>query len=314
MNKAGGVAGIDVSKDWLDVALGEELLRVANEATAISQLSERLREAGVALVVMEATGGQETNAASAIAAAGLRLAVVNPRQVRDFAKATGRLAKTDRIDARVIASFGEAVEPQIVQLPDEDTRALQELVKRRAQLVAMRVQESNRLALMHGAMRKQIKSHIAWLDRAIDETNVDLTARLRKSPAWREKDELYRSFKGIGPVSSSMLMSALPELGQLDRRAIAALVGVAPFNCDSGKFRGRRAIWGGRAEVRHTLYMAAMAAIRSNAHIKAFYERLTARGKPHKVAVVACMRKMLTILNAMARSNTHWNPALHATT
>lgn len=314
MNKAGMVVGIDVSKDWLDVALGEELLRVANDAKSISELVERLRQADVHLVVMEATGGQETHAASAIAAAGGRLAVVNPRQVRDFAKATGRLAKTDRIDARVIAAFGEAVEPQITSLPDEDTRELQELLKRRADLVAMRVQESNRLALMHGAMRKQIKAHIAWLERAIDEVNVDLTAKLRKSAAWREKDELLRSLKGIGPISSGMLMAALPELGRLDRRAIAALVGVAPFNCDSGRFRGRRAIWGGRADVRHVLYMAAMAAIRSNAQIKAFYERLTARGKPHKVAVVACMRKMLTILNAMVRSNTHWNPALHTAT
>jgi transposase len=294
------VAGIDVSKDWLDVALGNELLRVANEATAITQLIDRLREANVQLVVMEATGGQETHAASAIAGAGLRLAVVNPRQVRDFAKATGRFAKTDRIDAQIIAAFGKAVEPQIVQLPDEDARELKDLLVRRSQLVGMRVQESNRLALMRGPMRKQIKSHVAWLDRAIDEVGVDLTARLRKSAAWREKDELLRSLKGIGPISSGMLMTALPELGQLD--------------CDSGKLRGRRAIWGGRADVRHTLYMAAIAAIRSNAHIKAFYGRLIERGKPHKVAVVACMRKMLTILNAMARSNTHWNPALHTTT
>jgi transposase len=314
MNKAGVVAGIDVSKDWLDVALGNELLRVANEATAITQLIDWLREANVQLVVMEATGGQETHAASAIAGAGLRLAVVNPRQVRDFAKATGCFAKTDRIDAQIIAAFGKAVEPQIVQLPDEDARELKDLLVRRSQLVGMRVQESNRLALMRGPMRKQIKSHVAWLDRAIDEVGVDLTARLRKSAAWREKDELLRSLKGIGPISSGMLMTALPELGQLDRRAIAALVGVAPFNCDSGKLRGRRAIWGGRADVRHTLYMAAIAAIRSNAHIKAFYGRLIERGKPHKVAVVACMRKMLTILNAMARSNTHWNPALHTTT
>lgn len=308
MNMQRMVAGIDVSKDWLDVALGSESLRVANEAAGVSGLIERLQAMNAELVVMEATGGYETQAASAIAGAGLKLAVVNPRQVRDFAKATGRLAKNDRIDAQVIAAFGQAIEPEIVRLPDEQTRELQALVLRRSQLVGMRVQESNRLVLMQGAMRKQIKSHIAWLDRAIDEMNTDLTARLRQSPAWREKDELLRSMKGIGPITSGTLMSSLPELGELDRRSIAALVGVAPFNRDSGAFRGRRAIWGGRAHVRHMLYMAATSAIRSNPVIKPFYERLIARGKPHKVATVACMRKMLTILNAMVRTNTPWTP------
>lgn len=311
MSTQGVVAGIDVSKDWLDVAIGNESLRVTNDAAGVSGLIERLRSADVEWVVMEATGGYETQAASTIAGAGLRLAVVNPRQVRDFAKATGRLAKNDRIDAQVIAAFGEAIEPQVVRLPDEQTRELQGLLMRRQQLVGMRVQESNRLALMEGAMRRQIKSHIAWLDKAIDEVNADITARLRKSPVWREKDELLRSLKGIGPITSSTLMASLPELGQLDRRSIAALVGVAPFNRDSGTFRGRRAIWGGRAHVRHMLYMAATTAIRSNPVIKPFYERLIARGKPHKVAVVACMRKMLTILNAMMRSNTHWTPTFH---
>lgn len=308
MNTSGMVAGIDVSKDWLDVALGSEPLRVANDAAGIRDLTDRLRSAGAQLVVMEATGGYETQAASAIAGAGLRLAVVNPRQVRDFAKATGRLAKTDRIDAHVIAAFGQAIDPQIVRLPDEQALELQGLLTRRSQLVGMRVQEANRVALMQGAMRKQIKSHIAWLDMAIDEVNTDLTARLRTSPVWREKDELYRSFKGVGPITSGTLMAGLPELGQLDRRSIAALVGVAPFNRDSGAFRGRRTIWGGRAHVRHMLYMAATTAIRFNPVIKAFYERLIARGKPHQVAMVACMRKMLTILNAMARTHTPWTP------
>ena len=311
MSAQGMVAGIDVSKDWLDVALGSESLRVANDTAGVSTLIERLRNGDVQLVVMEATGGYETQAASAIAGAGLRLAVVNPRQVRDFAKATGRLAKSDRIDAHVIAAFGQAIDPQIVRLPDEQARELEALLVRRSQLVGMRVQESNRLALMQGAVRKQIKSHIAWLDRAIDELNTDLSARLRQSPVWREKDELLRSLKGIGPITSGTLMTGLPELGELDRRSIAALVGVAPFNRDSGAFRGRRVIWGGRAHVRHMLYMAATAAIRSNPVIKPFYERLIARGKPHKVAVVACMRKMLTILNAMVRSNTPWSPSLH---
>ena len=312
MNAQGMVVGIDVSKDWLDVALGSDSLRIVNEVAGISELIDRLRNIGAQLVVMEATGGYETQAASAIAGAGLRLAVVNPRQVRDFAKATGRLAKNDRIDAHVIAAFGEAVDPQITRLPDEDVLELQGLLARRSQLVAMRVQESNRLALMKGAMRKQIKSHIAWLDKAIDEVSTDLTARLRTSAAWREKDELLRSLKGVGPVTSGTLMASLPELGVLDRRSIAALVGLAPFNRDSGTFRGRRAIWGGRAQVRHILYMAATSAVRSNPVIKTFYERMIARGKPHKVAMVACMRKMLTILNAMARNNTRWAPAYQA--
>jgi transposase len=305
------VVGIDVSKDWLDVALGSESLRVANDAAGISELPHRLRNAGAQLVVMEATGGYETQAASAIAGAGLRLAVVNPRQVRDFAKATGRLAKNDRIDAHVIAAFGQAIDPQITRVPDEEARELQELLARRTQLVGMRVQESNRLAQMKGPTRKQIKSHIAWLDKAIGEGNIDLTARLRSSAAWREKDELYRSLKGVGPITSGTLMAGLPELGTLDRRAIAALAGVAPFNRDSGTFRGRRVIWGGRAHVRHILYMAATTAIRCNPVIKAFYEQLIGRGKPHKVAMVACIRKMLTILNAMARTNTPWTPNFH---
>lgn len=310
MNSQGVVVGIDVSKDWLDVAMGSESLRFGNEAEGIAELTRRVRTAGVQLVVMEATGGYETQAATAIAGAGLRLAVVNPRQVRDFAKATGRLAKNDRIDARVIAAFGVAVEPQIASLPDEQMQELQGLIARRSQLVGMRVQELNRLAMTPGALRKQLKAHIAWLDKALAEVNTDLTARLRTSPVWREKDELYRSMKGIGPISSGTLMAALPELGTLDRRSIAALVGVAPFNRDSGTLRGRRVIWGGRAPVRRVLYMAATTAIRSNPAIKDFYERLTARGKPHKVAMIACMRKMLTILNAMARTNTRWNPTL----
>lgn len=311
MSAQGVVVGIDVSKDWLDVAIGKESLRVANDADGIDGLTSRVRDVGAQLVVMEATGGYETQAATAIAGAGLRLAVVNPRQVRDFAKATGRLAKNDRIDAHVIAAFGQAVDPQIVRLPDEQTLELQGLIARRSQLVGMRVQESNRLSLMKAAMRKQIKAHIAWLDKAIEEVNTDLTARLRTSAAWREKDELYRSMKGVGPITSGTLTASLPELGSLDRRSIAALVGVAPFNRDSGTFRGRRAIWGGRAQVRHMLYMAATSAIRCNPVIKEFYERLIGRGKPHKVALVACMRKMVTILNAMARTHTPWTPALH---
>ena len=304
------VVGIDVSKAVLDAAVlpGCELLQLGNDVQGIEELSNKLKSEAVDLVVMEATGGYETAVATALVANGLRVAVVNPRQIRDFAKATGRLAKNDRIDAQVIAAFGQAIEPEIVHLPDEDTRELQSLVVRRRQLVAMRVQEVNRLGLMQAAMRKRIKAHVDWLEKEIAKVDVDLTAGLRKSPAWRAKDELLRSFKGVGPITSSTLIVALPELGQLDRRAITALVGLAPFNRDSGVMRGRRSIYGGRSQVRTLLYMAAISAIRCNPVIRAFYERLKSRGKPHKVAMVACMRKMLTILNAMVRQSTPWTP------
>ena len=310
MSEKREVAGIDVSKAQLDVALmrTQEQLQFANDAGGIEQLVKLLKTLQADLVVTEATGGYETAAATALAAAGLRVAVVNPRQVRDFAKATGRLAKTDRIDARVIGAFGEAIDPEIRPLADEDARELAGLLVRRSQLVAMKVQESNRLGLAQSAMRKGIKKHIAWLEQEIDRLDVDLTAALRKSPAWRAKDELLQSFKGIGPLSSGTLMVGLPELGRLDRRAIAALVGLAPFNNDSGKMRGRRSIYGGRSRVRTMLYMAASSAIRFNPVIREFYKRLIARGKPHKVAMVACMRKMLTILNAMVRQSTPWTP------
>jgi transposase len=306
------VVGIDVSKAILDVAVlpSGELLQFANDGNGIDALASKLKSAPVDLVVMEATGGYETAVATALVGAGLRVAVVNPRQIRDFAKATGRLAKNDRIDAQVIAAFGQAIEPEIVRLPDEDTRKLAELLVRRRQLVAMRVQEVNRLALMQGPTRKRIKAHIDWLEKEIDKLDVDITAALRASPAWRAKDELLRSFKGVGRITSSTLLVSLPELGQLDRRAIAALVGLAPFNRDSGVMRGRRSIYGGRSQVRTLLYMAATTAIRSNPVIRPFYERLKSRGKPHKVAMVACMRKMLTILNAMVRQSTPWTPEI----
>lgn len=304
------VVGIDVSKAQLDAALGvdDEVIAFGNDEQGISRLLERLSKVRPSLVVMEATGGYETASATAIAAAGWRLAVVNPRQVREFARATGRLAKNDRIDASILAAFGKLIDPRITRLPDAEAQALQALLVRRQQLVAMRVQESNRLEHAQAAMRKQIKKHIDWLDQEIGKLDIDLTAGLRKSPVWREKDELLRSFKGIGRVISGTLMVALPELGQLDRRTIAALVGLAPFNRDSGKMRGRRSIYGGRARIRTLLYMAAITAIRSNPVIRAFYERLKLRGKPHKVAIIACMRKILTILNAMVRESTPWTP------
>jgi len=307
------VVGVDVSKGALDVAgLSESVESFRNEPAAIGTLIARVKAVHATLVVMEASGGYETPVASAMAAAGLRVAVVNPRQVRDFARATGRLAKTDRIDAQVLVEFGRLIEPKITALADEQSRELEAVLSRRAQLVGMRVQESNRLAQSLGGMRKHIKSHIAWLDQAIKALDIEINARLRSSPAWRAKDELYQSFQGIGPISSGTLMAMLPELGQLDRRKISALVGVAPFNRDSGTLRGRRSTWGGRAPVRRILYMATTSAIRCNPVIRTFYQQLTQRGKPHKVAVVACMRKILGILNAMARTNTPWNPNFQA--
>ena len=274
-NKAKVVTGIDVSKATLDVAVlpsGEEL-QLANDAGGIEALVRKFQSEALDLVVMEATGGYETAVAAALVGSGLRVAVVNPRQIRDFAKATGRLAKNDRIDAQVIAAFGQAIEPEIVRLPDKEAREIEALIVRRRQLVAMRVQEVNRLGLAQGATRKNIKTHIEWLEKQIDRLDVDITAGLRKSPAWRAKDELLQSFKGVGPVTSSTLVIAVPELGQLDRRAIASLVGVAPFNCDSGVMRGRRSIYGGRSQVRTVLYMAATTEIRSNPVIRAFYHR-----------------------------------------
>jgi transposase len=312
MTEARNVVGIDVSKATLDCAVvpSKEYFQVTNDAAGIAQLLERIAGLKPDLLVLEASGGYETAAASALAGALLRIAVVNPRQVRDFAKATGKLAKTDRIDARVLAEFGVAIDPQVTHLPDEDTKALQDLVARRSQLLAMRTQELNRLPQSAALVRPQIKHHIAWLNEAIRKCDIDLTAKLRSSAAWKAKEDLLRSMPGIGAINSRMLIAGLPELGKLNRQKISALVGVAPFNRDSGKFKGQRRIWGGRAQIRAALYMAALSAKRCNPVIRTLYERLTARGKPHKVAMVACMRKMLTILNTMAKNNAHWNPNL----
>ena len=307
------VVGIDVSKATLDCSVASsnsQFFQVGNDAAGIEQLIERFRALEPDLIVLEASGGYETAAATRLAGALFRVAVVNPRQVRDFAKATGQLAKTDRIDARLLAQFGLAIDPQISALPDADVRALQALLARRSQLVAMRTQELNRLAQTTSALRAQIKEHITWLNQAIRACDVDLTSKLRTSPVWKAKEDLLRSMPGIGVINSRMLMAGLPELGHLNRQKISALVGVAPFNRDSGKFKGQRRIWGGRAQIRQALYMGALTAKRCNPIIRELYERLIARGKPHKVALVACMRKMLTILNTMAKHNVHWQPKL----
>jgi transposase len=232
--------------------------------------------------------------------------VVNPRQIRDFAKATGRLAKTDKIDAEMIARFAEAIRPEVRPLKDADAHRLQALVARRRQLVEMLTMEENRLGTATRWTRPDIEAHIEWLTEGINKVGKDTASFIKKTPLWREKEDLLRSVKGIGPVSACTLLARLPELGKLNRKKISALVGVAPFNRDSGKYRGRRTIFGGRADVRAVLYMATLSAIRYNPAIKAFYERLVHAGKLRKVAITACMRKLLVILNAMVRTNTSW--------
>ena len=272
-------------------------------------LVERLRTDAASLVVLEATGGLQERAAAALAAAGLFVAVVNPRQVRDFARATGRLAKTDRLDAAVIAAFAQAVKPQPRPLPDAERQALIDLVARRRQLVEMRAAEKIRRSQLAQALRPRLEAHLAFLDAAIAELDRDTGQALRGSGAWRAQDDLLASVPGIGPVARAVLAAKLPELGRLTRRQIAALVGVAPFNRDSGQRRGRRAICGGRADVRNVLYMATVAAIRCNPAIQAFHQRLKLAGKPPKVAITACMRKLLTILNAVIKAQSPWRLA-----
>jgi len=304
--------GIDISKDTLDIGFqpSRHTGELPHDEQGISEATRRLREAEPRLVVLEATGGLETELAASLMAAGLAVVVVNPRQVRDYAKATGQLAKTDRIDALVLADFARAVRPEVRPMKDALTRELDDLVTRRRQLVEMRVQESLRLGRAAKVQQKSLKSHIAWLDKRIEEIDTDLRQRLRASPAWRTKDDLLRSIPGVGATTSATLLAKLPELGTLDRKGIAALAGLAPLANDSGKQRGKRVIWGGRAEVRCVLYMSAVTAIRCNPVIHAFAQRLKAAGKPVKVVIVACMHKLLSIMNAMLKSNTPWNPKI----
>ena len=301
--------GIDVSKQWLDVATlpERETRRFSNDGAGQEQLGAWLIQLAPELIVMEATGGFETRVATALAAEGLALAVVNPRHVRDFARAFGILAKTDRIDASVLAAFAEKVHPPVRPLPDEDRRELIDLVDRRRQLVTMRAEEKTRLSHATASARQDIKEHIEWLDERLRRLDIDLTAKLRSSSLWKAKEEILISVPGVGRVTVFTLLARLPELGALNRRAIAALTGVAPFARDSGQHRGRRMIWGGRADVRSVLYMAAVTAARINPVIKSFYLRLKQAGKPAKVALTACMRKLLTILNTMLRNNQSWH-------
>jgi len=302
--------GIDVSKHWLDLGWEprQQGERLPHDEVTITGLCQRLAREHPTLVVLEATGGLETHLASALAAAGVAVAVVNPRQVRDYARACGRLAKTDRIDAQVLAAFAQAIRPQARAPKDDETRELGALLARRHQLIEMRVQERLRLERASPVQRESLKEHIAWLTERIERLDIDLTHRLRSSSLWREQEDLLKEIQGVGIITRAALLSGLPELGKLNRREIAALVGVAPFNRDSGKHSGQRVIWGGRAQIRRVLYMAAVAAARSNPVIRHFYQRLRAQGKPAKVALVACMRKLLTIMNAMLKHHTPWNP------
>jgi transposase len=300
--------GIDVAKERLDMCVRPEHIRknFTNNDEGRVELARLCAEMKPVLVVLEASGGYEVPVVEVLALRKLNVVVVNPRQVRDFAKAVGKLAKTDVVDAEVIARFADVIRPEVRPLKDADAQRLQALVARRRQLVQMVTEEKNRLETASEWTRPDIEVHIAWLEDCINKVGKDIGDHIKKTPLWRAKENLLRTFKGIGRVNAFTLLVRLPELGQLGRKKIAALAGLAPINRDSGKYRGRRMIFGGRADVRAALYMATLSAIRFNPVIKSFYERLTHAGKAHKVAMTACMHKILIILNAMVRTNTPW--------
>ncbi len=302
--------GIDVSRERLDLAVRPtgEVREVSNTSAGISSLADFLNGVGPELVVLEATGGMEALVAAELASAGLRVVVVNPLQVRDFARAAGKLAKTDSLDAHALAHFGEAVRAEVAPLPDATARELVAMVARRHQLVEMIAAEGNRLRTATRRIHPEVQEHIQWMKDNLEQLDRDLDDTIRSSPMWKDKDQVLRSTPGVGPVLSMTLLSEMAELGALNRWQIAALVGVAPFNRDSGTLRGKRKVWGGRKQVRAALYMATLVATRYNPVLQAFYQRLCAAGKPKKVALTACMRKLLTILNVMIKNNRHWNP------
>ena len=302
--------GIDVSKEWFDVAVrpGQECWRGSQDEAGVATLTRRLQQLRPRLVIMEASGGYERLIAAALGASGLPIAVVNPRQVRDFARSLGKLAKTDRIDAEVIAHFGQAADVEPRPLPSAAALELEALVTRRRQVVRMRVSEQVRRQQALPVVQVRIDRVLALLKQELKEIDDDLSKRLRESPVWREQEELLRSVPGVGPTLTFTLVAELPELGTLTRRQIAALVGVAPLARDSGKLRGTRTCWGGRANVRAALFMPTLAAVRYNPVLRAFHDRLAEAGKPKKVVLTACMRKLLTILNAMVKHNTRWDP------
>jgi transposase len=308
----GMFVGIDVAKEKVDVAVRPtgEKWEARNDEEGRKELVRGLRKLSPTLVVMEATGGYEVELALALTEAGLGVRVVNPRQVRDFAKGKGLLAKTDCLDAGILAEYAETYRPEARLLPDEEAREMAALLSRRRQLIDMKIAESNRLEHARGEVRKRILAHVSWLEGEIERTERNLDDRIRRSPLYVEKNERLQSVPGVGKQTALSLILNLPELGTLDRKQIAALAGVAPFNRDSGKRRGKKSIWGGRAQVRAVLYMAAVVASRHNKVIRAFYGKLLAAGKPKKLALTACMRKLLTILNAMTRTRSSWTPSL----
>lgn len=315
MTTAGRFIGIDVAKRQLDVCERPSGVQwaTANTAAGLTGLVERLQAGGViALIVVEATGGYETAVVAALTAAGLPIVVVNARQVRDVARAVGKLAKTDAIAAGVLAHFAEAVRPEVRALPDELTQTLQSWLARRRQLLEMLQTEEQRLAIALRGLRPQIQQHVEWLRHQLRDIDGELQSLLRASPIWREQENLLRTVPGVGPVLATTLLADLPELGRLNRRQIAALVGVAPLNRDSGQHRGLRHIWGGRAPIRTALYMATVSAVRCNPVRRSFFARLCGAGKPKKVALTACMRKLLTILNAMMHTRRPWQPGMVA--
>jgi transposase len=304
--------GIDVAKASLAIATWPDDVRWTTTQTEadLSALVARLRALAPRLIVLEATGGYEALLAGQLAAAGLPVVIVNPRQVRDFARALGQLAKTDPLDAHLLALFGARVQPDVRPLADAATQDLLAQITRRRQLIEMRGAERNRLGLARRPVRKPLQAHIAWLERQLTTLDDAIAAAIHDSPVWRAREDLLRSVPGIGPQTARTLIAHLPELGHLSHRALAALVGVAPFACDSGRQRGVRTIRGGRAAVRAPLYMATLTATRYNAVIAPFYERLVAAGKPKKVALIAAMHKLLTLLNSVVRHGRRWDPHL----
>jgi transposase len=301
--------GIDVAKAHLDIAVrpSGEQWRAPHDAPGIGALVDRLAGLAPTLVVLEATGGREVGLVAALVAAGVPVAVVNPRQVRRFAQAVGQLAKTDALDAQLLARFADVVRPTPRPVPDAEAQRLSALLARRQQVVAMITAERQRFETALPAVQVRIRAHLHWLEAEVADLDGQLHGAVQASPAWREREDLLRSVPGIGPTTAFTLLADLPELGRLDRKAIAALVGVAPLACDSGTLRGRRVVWGGRARVRSVLYMATLVATRYNPPIRAFYTKLCAAGKPKKVALVACMHKLLLILNAILRQGTPWS-------
>ena len=315
MKDAQTYVGIDVAKAKLDVASEPPGLSttVPNTEAGLQALVPQVQALAPAQVVVEATGGYEWPLVRALVEAAVPVIVVNPRQVRDFAKATGQLAKTDTLDAQVLALFAARVQPPVRPQPDAATTALAALLARRRQVIEMLTAERHRLGRAPADVRPGIQAHVTWLTQQLTTLDTDLTTRIRQSPVWQAKTDLLQSVPGVGPVMSLTLLADLSELGTLTRRQIAALVGVAPLNRDSGTFRGARTCWGGRAPVRTALYMATLVATRCNPVIRLTYQRLCARGKKRKVALVACMRKLLTMLNAMLKHQTYWQESMHAT-